>query len=167
MPFITNMQRLARASLSTVLVFLVVTPLHSAHAQVNSVEITRLEATSLGRGQGSSAMYVQHRVNYCLRGKVAGRTDNVIAFESKKLAQLFATDLASKYVRGGTEIQDEAMLAGEVRCGEFGFEVHADVLLSTLPFDASNEPRLVLRNDSGAVIATKFLAGDGRGGRGK
>jgi hypothetical protein len=123
----------------------------------STVMIETASGISLGRGVGSSALYVQHRVEYCLRNTSSVATGGTLSveFTSKGLVRRKGgVDL----VRGQLNMFEEALGARERRCGSIDFEIHADAVVGLSLFSEGVGSQLVVRSEGVTVLDSQPVA---------
>jgi hypothetical protein len=129
----------------------------SSFAQTSgSIEVSKAEASNLGRGAGDKSMYAKHVVNYCLSGGNS-KSGNMVLVEF--VAKGISADSAASGkgpVRGRLSSVQEP-LGGKQRCGSFTFDVNVDSMVSTPPLAKEANPRIIVSTLDGALIASKSV----------
>lgn len=140
---------------------IIVASLAASPVSANASELTIVSLSALNQGripsaQSRDSMFVQHVVKYCVELTTKTDSEFEVEFSSKHIRK----DLAERgdgLVRGKLSAFLEPMDPKERRCGEIEFSVHADALLSTAPFAEESVPKLTVKNERGAIVASRLL----------
>lgn len=128
----------------------------TAPSRATNVRVISAEGYDLGRGDKASSMFVLHRVDYCLGGGSRSDFGNLkVSFDSKRVNEAAAQASRGKgLVRGELSTIQEPLDGKNRRCGSFSFDVHADTLLSALPFAKESDPKIIVSTPDGRTVAT-------------
>jgi hypothetical protein len=129
----------------------------NAQTLAGQVEVTRFEGSLLGRGAGDQAMWVRHRVDYCVKG-ASNSESGIFAVEfTSKNVDAKQAQSGRGNVRGKLTALHEPVTASTPVCGVLEFGVHADAVLGVAAFAPESNPMLTARTTRGQVLGVATL----------